>query len=237
MVGKGHCINGQTYYCGREYPPITRNFGVLQDEFRESTFIPIHVEGCPACEAWKEGWQKLNGAYSLGLSFDADAKTYSLDSWLRALKPFYRFYYQCIVRGQEDEGIQILSAGRQLHQQIIDSLAAGYPFRLPRKTKWQEFKCWVRSWFGYVEPKLNLLDWKYGANLLVCRVMGSGSWNYRFPDYQKSHFDSEPKPAGDIFQIQEWKSKLVNLEEYVRLDDFSEIRDALAASQGYRSPG
>jgi hypothetical protein len=222
LVGKGHAIAGQTYYCGREYPAITRQYELLADDFQQKIFIPICVEGCPACEEWRNCWKRKEAA--LGLGYDS---FYALDVYMRSIKPFYRFYYQCIVRGQEDKGIQILSLGKQVHHNIITGLAAGYPFPLPKKTRWQAFKGWVRSWFGYVEPKPDLLDWKLGADFIIHRQNRRPDWSTSIPDYSGSAFAGQPTPAGDLFQIDEWKSKLMDLEVHVRKNEYEDIRIAL----------
>jgi hypothetical protein len=204
-TAKGHCINGQTYYCNRVYPAADFNDGAINPD-------------CAACNAYKNGWAEQSKL------------PYHKLSWLRSIKPFNRYFYLAIQREQEAKGLQLLSTGRQLHHAICTGLA-----RTPRtidvlpETRWDEFK----NWLGFNKIiKANVIDIRHGSDLKIIRKMGGEDWMHgqRFPDYSKSCFMLQSTPAGDPFQVQEWeyKGKNTDMLESIRLDFQKDIVVALA---------
>ena len=115
----------------------------------------------------------------------------------RQIKATKRFYYNVIVRGQEDKGVRVLTSGVKLFEKILGSI--------------------INEEIG------DITDIKNGYDFIVKKCMKSGYWNYDNSEASRkqSLLHEDPKKA------EEWMNNQWPLEEEVTLLSYNELKDLL----------
>jgi hypothetical protein len=120
-----------------------------------------------------------------------------LQDLYRNLKPIERYYYNCIVRREEDEngviqenvGPKILSVGKTLHEKILTGICGD-----PEIGE---------------EPLGDVTDHKVGRDFkIVKKIVKSGDQSY--PKYEGSKF-LDSSPLGTPEQIEKWTKDMHDL--------------------------
>lgn len=123
-------------------------------------------------------------------------------SQARKIKPIDRFYYNVIVRDQEDEGVKILSVGKTIHEMIM--------------------KAFVGDPTTKMKPLGDITDFKNGRDFILVKKIRRSD-GQEFPNYSESRFD-DPAPAGTPEQCAKWISEAHDLAALRQIKPIEELK-------------
>lgn len=144
------------------------------------------VGNCPICDRYNELWSESR---QHDMSGDT-SRARQLQESARNIKPVERFYYNVIVRGQENKGPQIYAVPKSVHKQIIELM-------LGREGDYGE------------EPLGDITDPIEGLDLRVIKEQKGP-----FPQYTvvPTH---KPSPLGTNEQMRVWLNNMWSLAKAV----------------------
>lgn len=201
---RNHRVGKQTFQCHKE---------VVDNKWQGE---------CTICDQYNKFWKEHHRDNDSGLGPNPVSKPKffpgSLENFkheLIAIKPFERYYFNIIVRGNEERGVLKWACGRSIYTKIIEGI------------------------FGNESnpnvPRLgNISDSKKGHDLYIKRIMNSdrgASW----PDYSGSQF-LPSTPLGTPKQIKLWLSQLHDLSALRILSSEDSMSSALEDAFGYLGP-
>lgn len=171
-----HRVNNKSVHCPRELVNTSRG-ARWQGE-------------CPICDRYNKLWEESKTK--------SPEEAERLQQMARAIKPYERFYYNCIVRSTVDPktnetiknvGPKILSVGKTLHAKIVQAIVGN-----PEADE---------------EALGDVTDFKSGRDFkIIVKYVKSG--NQMFPNYDASKF-LDSSPLGDPDQIENWMKNLHDL--------------------------
>lgn len=138
---------------------------------------------CPFCERYLELVKWAESEDNHGLRMQA-----------RQFKPMIRNYYRCIVRGQEDEGLQVLPCGKMLN----DLVSTGF-----RKKK-------------------SITEWLERGRDLILYRLDTRQAGVTYPDYWSFSGFEKRSIAATKKQIKKWKE--VDLSKIPKFLSVKEMR-------------
>lgn len=125
-----------------------------------------------------------------------------------------RFLWYCIVRGEEDVGVQCFVVSKALHNLIIGQILA-LPIK-PKITRKEKLFRWCANLFGFhrVELVKDCLDSVIGYDFVV-RMSFKRTATNKFPTYERSSFIAKSKPAGTPQQMALWQKQMSSMNLFV----------------------
>ncbi|MCK9458460.1 MAG: hypothetical protein M0R80_02305 [Proteobacteria bacterium] len=172
-----HMINGKNIHCPRE---------LGDDGYWRGP--------CPICEYYSLLWKTLKNKSPEEQEHDKAVA--------RAIKPIERYYYNVIVRQEQDQetgamltnvGPKIFGCGKTLHEIIIEKLS----------------------------ESCDVTDPQNGMDFRVVKNIKKGP-DGEYPDYVKSKFE-EPSVAGTPEEVAKWAASLHNLCDLRKLLPYEEL--------------
>ena len=157
---------------------------------------------CPVCEWLTKLWpQSLH---------EGPERQAAMQAEYRRCKAVERFYYNCIVRGHEDEGPKILSIGKSLHSKLILAVVGNTDLNEP--------------------PLGDVSDFVKGRDFKIIKTLrGSGAQTY--PNYDQSKF-LEVSATGKSTDTKAWMQNLHDLAKLRNVKSYEEIAQELAEHRG-----
>lgn len=192
LVSRIHFVNGKSLHCPKELVDGPNG--------------KVWKGNCPICEYYNKLWQD-----SKKQGVDPE-EAEAMQTKARSIKPIERYYYNCIVRSQQNPetgdvehnvGPKILPIGKTLHGIIIRGIL-GSPDDPTDKG------------YGDVTDEKTGRDFK-----LIKTVKGTGKQAY--PEYIQSDFMKEASPAGTPEEISKWQKELHDLSSLRQLKTYDEL--------------
>jgi hypothetical protein len=120
-----------------------------------------------------------------------------------------RYVYFIVVRGKEDEGVNLLYVSRALHEIIVENEE-----KVPIPLSWsKKLLQWMLNKLG-IGWKLNkytdVLDLQHGYDFKVCCKFRNAA-GHDFPDYRDSYFIKKSCPVGTESQIAKWLKQIESM--------------------------
>lgn len=198
-----HQVGKQTFQCHKEVVD-----GKWQGE-------------CAICNQYNKFWKDHFDADGLLFSASSSKPKYFVGDEedfrreLKAIKPVERYYFNIIVRGEEERGVLKWSCGKTIYAKILEGIVGN------------ESNPNVIALGDITNPKT-------GHDFYVRRVM-KGSASVQFPDYSTSQF-LPSTPMGTPEQMQLWSTQLHDLHALRKLSSVESMMSALEEVFGYLGP-
>lgn len=166
---------------------------------------------CPGCDAYSWYFEEVKkNEQSLSKSEIEDLKARG-----RKFKPNERYYYNVIVRGEDDKPDSeplIFSLGKELHNKVLKRIIGDPLIK----------KAGLRD----------VTDVNNGRDLIVvCRVK-AGSDGGKFPSYEDSEF-ADPSPLStNKKQVAAWMGSMHDIFAIRKLKPYEEVAEAVMAFRG-----
>jgi hypothetical protein len=199
-------INGKTY--SRYYH--------CRRELTDTKYGKQWRGDCELCSYYSNLWKKSEGL--------SGAAQENMKNEARRYKPNERYYYNVLVRSQKGEngeieknvGPLIFSCGVKVHEKILRAINGDESIG--------------ETGLGNITHPLTGYDFK----LIIKKTKGSDGQMY--PNYDLSKFEDKPSALGTESEIEEWLSKLHDLQALRVLKSNDELSTALRISLGLEKP-
>lgn len=177
-----HNVNGKSVHCPRE----------LEDD-------GFWRGPCPICEYYTLLWKNLK-------TKPADQQEHD-KALARSIKPIERYYYNVIVRNEQDQetgemltnvGPKVLSIGKTLHEIIVEEITGG--------TDGEQY---------------DVTDAVTGKDFRIVKNIKKGP-DGEYPDYVKSKFDVA-SPLGTPEEVEKWAAAMHNLGDLRKLIPYGDM--------------
>lgn len=194
--GKKFCMRTRTHRVGNKLFHCPKELDVQAGKW---------LGKCVFCDAYNAAWQQAQNNSSIpGLGGSPGPA-------FQALKPVERYYFNIIVREEQERGVLKWSCGRTLYTVITEGIVGN-----PKNP--------------LIKPLGDVTDPKTGHDLFVkCNQVAAGG--NMFPDYSASQF-LPSTPLGTAKQVKEWMKNLHDLESLRVLHTEIEMKDYLAEHLG-----